>query len=42
MATDSEVSLTSDQHAERSSIAQSRSLPAGLWAAKTLSRHIDG
>src|ERR1700746_3986949 len=29
MATDSEVSLTSDQRSELSSIAQSRSLPAG-------------
>jgi len=29
MATDSKVSLTSDQHSELSSIAQSRSLPAG-------------
>jgi transposase len=29
MATDSEVSLSSDQHSELSSIAQSRSLPAG-------------
>src|SRR5882724_5961849 len=29
MATDSEISLTSDQHSELSSIAQSRSLPAG-------------
>jgi hypothetical protein len=37
MATDSEVSLTSNQRAELSSIAQSRTLPAGyVFRAKLI------
>lgn len=37
MATDSGVSLTSDQHSELSSVAQSRSLPAGyVFRAKLI------
>jgi transposase len=37
MATESEVSLTTDQHSELSSIAQSRSLPAGyVFRAKLI------
>jgi hypothetical protein len=43
MATDSEVSLTSNQRSELSSVAQSRSLPAGyVFRAKLLLMLADG